>query len=140
MKRPKYLGSKSFIHAEARLPSYFTTTTVADWDLAAYLLSGGDVKSFVSTLERINDTKTVNRDIRKHAWTLLRFFSVEQHIAIATNQVEQARNRLTLQGYEHREVQEDFRSTFEGHLVRISMSIIWLFPGRPSTTPPKYVE
>ncbi|KAF8942781.1 hypothetical protein BGZ47_006159, partial [Haplosporangium gracile] len=118
MERPKYLGSTSFIHAEARLSSYFTTTTVADWDLAAFLLSGGDVESFVSTLERINDTKTVNRDIRKHAWTLLRFFSIEQHVAIATNQVEQARNRLTLQGYEHREVQEDLRSTFEGHLAK----------------------
>jgi hypothetical protein len=122
MERSKYFGSTSFILAGNRLPSYFTTTTVADWDLVAYLLSGRDVELFVSTLERIYDTKTVDREIRKHAWTLLKIFSIEQHVAIAINQVEQARNLLTLQEYEHREVQEDMRSTFEGHLLSISNS------------------
>lgn len=68
--------------------------------------------------------KDVDRGVRKHAWSLLNFFSIQQHVIIATNQVEEARDRLALQGYERREVQEDLRTTFEENLVRIPIVLV----------------
>ncbi|KAG9060910.1 hypothetical protein KI688_007867 [Linnemannia hyalina] len=48
----------------------------------------------------------------------------EVYPSLTQKLVEETRNRLTLQGYEHREVQEDLRSTFEEHQHNLAQNYV----------------
>ncbi|KAF9993837.1 hypothetical protein BGZ79_001449 [Entomortierella chlamydospora] len=135
MTRPKYSGSTTYIPSSVETKTYFRETAVADWDLADFLISGQNEEIFLTELERLQDFKTLGRDVQGFARALKLFYSVEQNLAIAENDAEELLNRNALKGFEHRVVQNELQAVFKNALARRSKPTSRPYESRSASLP-----
>ncbi|KAF9931954.1 hypothetical protein FBU30_009249 [Linnemannia zychae] len=118
MNRPEYRGKTKYLSPTIKVRSYFLETAIGDWDLTGFLLLGQEKEAFQSGLKKLSELKSISRDIRAFAKTLVRFYSVEQNVTIAVNSAEELLNRQALKGFEHRIIQNELQDSLKNDLRR----------------------